>query len=57
MAFKKNLYRIVYAMSGILACFLMFNIFPWTVFEHPDRAGKAVLGKGSATNLKRAYER
>jgi cytochrome c peroxidase len=57
MAFKKNLYRIGFAMSGILSCFLMFAIFPWTVFENPNRTGKAVLGKGSVTNLKRAYER
>lgn len=57
MALKKNLYRIGFAMIGILACFLIFNIFSWTVFEHPDRAGKAVVGKGSVKNLKRAYER
>ena len=57
MAFKKNLYRIGFAMSGIFACFLMFNIFPWSVFDRTNRAGKAVLGKGSVTNLKRAYER
>jgi len=57
MAFKKNLYRIGCAMGGILSCFLIFNISPWTMFEHPDRVGKAVVGKGSVTNLKRAYER
>ena len=57
MAFKKNLYRIGFAMSGIFACFLVLSIFPWTVFEHPNRVGKAVVGKGSVTNLKRAYER
>jgi len=57
MALKKNLYRLGIAMSGILACFLLFNIFPSLVVEHPNGAGKAVLGKSSVINLKRGYER
>jgi cytochrome c peroxidase len=57
MALKKNQYRIGIAVCSIFACFLFFHIFPWSVFKPSVVAGKAVLGKSNAINLKRTYER
>ena len=57
MTFKKIQLRIAIAVCVIFTCLLLFNIFPWSVFEPPVRADKVVPGKSNAINLKRTYER